>query len=143
MNITKKNSKYGQLIELKFENEEEYNKLIQSLNNIIDILKEHNDDVKHEKNLIYDIERLKKINEDGNISTVIFTDSFYDLFFIMLNTMSIAEGLNKVNKAQHKIVELQHKTLEEFSELVSKTSSLNKDKIETNNDSENNNYIFE
>lgn len=117
MKINKKNGN-NKNIELVFINKNEYDEFLKVLNNnVLYLDKNKNFNLSSEKKLI-------KIFKDANITNhVIIIDIgeelFFDLFFIMLNSMSIIKKLEEVNNIQKEYIRfLKFEEKKELEKLI-------------------------
>lgn len=105
MMVRKINKKNEKKIEIIFENEKEYNEFLNLLKLNISFLQKNKEaNIKSEQKLIEYFEKYKKINE--HVIVNIAEDLFFDLFFIMYNSMSIIKGLDKINKVQNDYIKI-------------------------------------
>lgn len=105
MMVRKINKKNKRMIEIVFENEKEYKDFLSLLKLNISFLQKNKEaNTKSEEKLVSYFEKDKKIDE--NIIVNITEDLFFDLFFIMYNSMSIIKGLDKINKVQSDYIKI-------------------------------------
>lgn len=116
-----KNSRHGKFVHLKFDDEEDYNDVIKMFEDFIEY-EQDSIDMKSMERIIYHTERLKRIDEDGNITSAIFDDAFYDLFSVMYDAVLVATTYKE--------------TIDKWEELVKRYEEMVDKSIATTNDYE-------
>jgi len=118
-----KSSRYGDFVRITFENEEEYQDMIEKYESRIETLKKEECDTYSEEAVVANFKRMKRISDDGTITTTFFGNNCLDLLSTATSCIYSNFYLEKLvsdYKEYVAILKETNKTLKETDE-ISKT----------------------
>jgi hypothetical protein len=122
MTISKQYSnRSGLFLKLEFNNEEEYQTVIDTLKLATQCLKDDGcteDYTKHEDKVIDNIINCKQVDEDGKITSVVWQENMLSLFCALLDMSRLTVDLSEVNDAMEELNKINDQISASYNKLV-------------------------